>query len=168
MKISSPLYLAVFALFSSIGAASAYAEQTPRLNRDTINVRVVKVTDADTYKVQYRTYRIFPIRLRMPIPTDTVDTFDRNVRRAKKQAARLGISLDSVRVLAVQATAFTDSVLKANKYQVKIIHYPDQNVPAKDVSFNRLLRGVVVDGKHLGTLLRERGFTVESRLNTGK
>lgn len=139
------------------------AQKNPHLWRDTINVKVEKVIDADTYRVKYRNYEPFTVRLRMENPKDTVDSFDKNFQRAKKQMTKTSLSLDSVRLLARIATEFVDSVMKRHKYRVKLLTYPDQTVIGKDISFQRLLRGVVVDNHHIGDLLRERKLTAESR-----
>jgi endonuclease YncB( thermonuclease family) len=127
--------------------------------RDGVKVRVLRVIDGDTFLVQYRSDTT-KIRLRMENPRDTVDTFDKIPRRAKQQAARCGISVDSVRALSHEATAYMDSLLTDKT--VRLRRYDDQTDLGRQFSYDRLLRGVEWRGKNVALLLRKRHLTVES------
>jgi endonuclease YncB( thermonuclease family) len=131
------------------------------LQKDSLKVKVLRVLDGDTYLVQYRKSEPIKIRLRMPDPHDTVDTFDASPRRALKQSVRLGITIDSVQKLAKATTLFVDSLIISVKGSVILRKYEDQIALGRQFSYDRLLRGVEVRGRHLGEILRERGLSVE-------
>jgi hypothetical protein len=123
------------------------------LEKESLKVTVLRVIDADTYMVKYRN-DVFNVRLRNPDPKDTIDTWDKNLRQARKQSARYGISVDSVRSLGNQATAYMDSLLTGKR--VILRRYPDQFSASAQWSYNRLLRGVEIDGAHISTIIPSR------------
>lgn len=120
------------------------------LTKDSLKVKVERVIDGDTYVVVYRK-ESFTVRARMPDPHDTLDTFDTHLKQARKQAARYGITVDSVRVLSEAATHFMDSLLTGKK--VVLRKYPDQLYIGTQFSYGRLLRGVELHGVNVGELL---------------
>ena len=140
-----------------VATSSAFAQSG--IMRDKANVRVLRVVDGDTFLVQYRNETV-KIRLRMENPRDTVDTFDTKAQRAKKQAQRCGISVDSVRALSREATHVMDSLFTGKV--VRLRRYADQTDLGRQFSFDRLLRGVEWKGKNVATILRKRNLTVES------
>ncbi len=149
-----------YVLFLLLFTVNAFAQSG--LMRDKAKVRVLRVIDGDTFLVQYRQETV-KIRLRLENPRDTVDTFDTKTQRAKKQAQRCGISVDSVKALSEQATMLMDSLLTDKK--VILRRYPDQTDLGRQFSFDRLLRGVEWKGKNVAIILRERNLTVESFLS---
>jgi endonuclease YncB( thermonuclease family) len=154
--------VAVLVLVSAPGCSVSSLYAQAFLQRDSLKVTVLRVVDGDTYLVKYRKADPFKVRLRMPDPLDTVNTFDSSLRFARKQAVRVGLTVDSVQSLARRALDFVDSLITEAKGRVMLRKYPDQESLMKQISFDRLLRGVEVRGVHLGTLLRERHLTVES------
>lgn len=150
MKYLAPLLFLV--------ATSAFAQSG--IMRDKAEVLVLRVIDGDTFLVQYRKTETVKIRLRMENPRDTVDTFDTKTQRAKKQAQRCGISVDSVRALSREATHVMDSLFTGKV--VRLRRYADQTDLGRQFSFDRLLRGVEWKGKNVATILRKRNLTVES------
>ncbi len=143
MKIA----LALLVLATSRLSAQAFLE------KDSLKATVLRVIDADTYQVKYRK-DVFNVRLRNPNPKDTIDTWDKNLRQARKQSARYGISVDSVRALGNEATTYMDSLLTGKK--VILRRYPDQITASAQWSYNRLLRGVELGGLHLSSIFPEK------------
>jgi endonuclease YncB( thermonuclease family) len=139
-------------------ACNAFSQSST--THDSIKVRIIRVIDGDTYLVKYANRHTFKIRLRCENPRDTLDTFDSRMPKAGKQAARFGISVDSVRSLSATATAFVDSLLRDKI--VRLRRYDDQTDLARQFSYDRLLRGVEYKGRNLAELLRERRLTVDS------
>lgn len=162
---SSPGFMRLFIFFCtgflSLLTVNNLYSQAFRI-RDSLKAKVIRVIDGDTYLVKYRS-NVFKVRLRMPDPKDTIDTFDRNRQRAQKQARSRNISLDSVLVLAEQAKRFADSLLVGKRVLLRL--YADQTDFMKLSSFDRLLRGVelIADstGTNIGYYLRSRGLTVK-------
>lgn len=140
------IILTAIVCFFSTTAISAQAF----LEKDSLKVKVLRVIDADTCMVQYRK-DVFNVRLRTANPKDSIDTWDKGLRQARKQSARYGISVDSVRTLGKMAFAFMDSLL-TDKYVV-LRRFPDQTLPGKQWSYNRLLRGVEYKGVPVGEII---------------
>jgi hypothetical protein len=120
------------------------------VQKDSLKVKVLRVIDADTYMVQYRK-DVFTVRVRNENPKDTLDTWDKGLRQAHKQSARYGIAVDSIRTLGERATLFMDSVLSGKR--VVLRRYADQFTMAQQWSYNRLLRGVEFEGRHVREIL---------------
>jgi endonuclease YncB( thermonuclease family) len=139
MKLFFTFFLLLFPFFQT--------QAQPYLTKDSLKVKVRRVIDGDTYEVVYRKKHVFSVRVRMPNPKDTLDTFDTNLKQARKQALQHGISVDSVQTLAAEATRFVEALL--GDKTVLLRRYEDQTTIVKQFSFNRVLRGVEFEGKNI-------------------